>query len=74
VSIPAGIALVDAGHRAAAYVGTAIFAVSLSAVYGTSAAYHLRSWFALCTFVPPSAQGNERQAHGTGAGSSRLPK
>jgi hypothetical protein len=44
VSIPAGIALVDAGHRAAAYVGAAIFAVSLSAVYGTSAAYHLRSW------------------------------
>ena len=44
MSIPAGIALVDAGHRAAAYVGAAIFAVSLSAVYGTSAAYHLRSW------------------------------
>jgi hemolysin III len=44
VSIPAGIALVDAGHHAAAYVGAAIFAVSLSAVYGTSAAYHLRSW------------------------------
>ena len=44
VSIPAGIALVDAGHRAAAYVGAAIFAVSLSAVYGTSAAYHLRPW------------------------------
>ena len=44
VSIPAGIALVHAGHRAAAYVGAAIFAVSLSAVYGTSAAYHVRSW------------------------------
>jgi hemolysin III len=44
VSIPAGIALVNAGHRAAAYVGAAIFAVSLSAAYGTSAAYHLRSW------------------------------
>ena len=44
VSIPAGIALVAAGHRAAAYVGAAIFAVSLSAVYGTSAAYHVRSW------------------------------
>jgi hemolysin III len=44
VSIPAGIALVAAGQRAAAYVGAAIFAVSLSAVYGTSAAYHVRSW------------------------------
>ena len=43
-SIPAGIALVAAGHRPAAYVGAAIFAVSLSAVYGTSAAYHVRSW------------------------------
>jgi len=44
VSIPAGIALVVAGHRVAAYVGAAIFAVSLSALYGTSAAYHVRSW------------------------------
>jgi hemolysin III len=43
-SIPAGIGLVVAGHRPAAYVGAAIFAVSLSAVYGTSAAYHVRSW------------------------------
>jgi hemolysin III len=43
-SIPAGIVLVSVGQRTAAYVGAAIFAVSLSAVYGTSAAYHVRSW------------------------------
>jgi len=44
VSIPAGIALVVSGHSAAAYFGAAVFAISLTAVYGTSAAYHLRSW------------------------------
>jgi len=44
VSIPAGIALVASGRSAAAYVGAAVFAISLTAVYGTSAAYHLRSW------------------------------
>ncbi len=44
VSIPAGVALVVAGHDAAASVAAAVFAVSLSAVYGTSAAYHLRAW------------------------------
>jgi hemolysin III len=43
-SIPAGIALVSAGRGTAASVGAAVFAVSLSAVYGTSAAYHVRSW------------------------------
>jgi hemolysin III len=44
LSIPAGIALVASGQSAAAYVGAAVFAISLTAVYGTSAAYHLRSW------------------------------
>ena len=44
VSIPAGIALVVSGHSAAASICAAIFAISLTAVYGTSAAYHLRSW------------------------------
>jgi len=44
VSLPAGIVLVAAGHRAAASVGAATFAVSLSALYATSAAYHVRSW------------------------------
>jgi hemolysin III len=44
VSIPAGIALVVSGHTAVAWVGAAVFALSLSAVYGISAAYHLRSW------------------------------
>jgi hemolysin III len=44
VSIPAGVALVFAGQTAVAWVSAAVFAVSLSAVYGTSAAYHLRSW------------------------------
>ena len=44
VSIPAGIALVLSGHTVVAAIGAAIFAASLTAVYGTSAAYHLRSW------------------------------
>ena len=44
VSIPAGIALVLSGHTAVAGIGAAVFALSLTAVYGTSAAYHLRSW------------------------------
>jgi hemolysin III len=44
VSIPAGIFLVAVGRSAAAIVAAAVFAVSLSAVYGTSAAYHVRSW------------------------------
>jgi hemolysin III len=44
VSIPAGIVLIAFGRSAAAYVAAAVFAVSLSAVYGTSAAYHVRSW------------------------------
>ncbi len=44
VSIPAGILLIAVGHSAAASVAAAVFAVSLSAVYGTSAAYHVRHW------------------------------
>jgi hemolysin III len=44
VSIPAGVALVFSGHTVAAGVSAAVFALSLSMVYGTSAAYHLRSW------------------------------
>ena len=44
MSIPAGIALVAVSRSTTAYVGAAIFAVSLTAVYGTSAAYHVRSW------------------------------
>jgi hemolysin III len=44
VSIPAGIALVLSGHTTVAGIGAAVFALSLTAVYGTSAAYHLRSW------------------------------
>ncbi|MGH9048325.1 MAG: PAQR family membrane homeostasis protein TrhA [Acidimicrobiia bacterium] len=44
VSIPAGIALVVSGHTTVAWVGATVFALSLSAVYGTSAAYHLRAW------------------------------
>lgn len=44
VSIPAGVVLVLAGQTAAAWIGATVFALSLSALYGTSAAYHLRSW------------------------------
>ncbi len=44
VSIPAGIVLIAVGRSAAAIIAAAVFAVSLSAVYGTSAAYHVRSW------------------------------
>ena len=44
VSIPAGIVLVSVGRSAAAIVAAAVFAISLTAVYGTSAAYHVRSW------------------------------
>lgn len=44
VSIPAGVVLVLAGQTTAAWIGATVFALSLSALYGTSAAYHLRSW------------------------------
>lgn len=43
-SVPAGIALVALARGVTAHVGAAIFAVSLSAVYGVSAAYHRRRW------------------------------
>jgi hemolysin III len=42
--VPAGIALVAFANGVAAHVGAAIFAVSLSAVYGVSAAYHRGRW------------------------------
>jgi hemolysin III len=44
ISVPAGIALVALANGVAAHVGAAIFAVSLSAVYGVSAAYHRGRW------------------------------
>ncbi len=40
VSIPAGILLLLSSHRAAARTSVAIYALSLAAVFGTSAAYH----------------------------------
>ena len=43
-SVPAGLGLVAAGRGAEARTGAAIFAVSLAAVYATSAAYHRRAW------------------------------
>ena len=44
VSIPAGIALVALARGVEARVGAAIFAVSLSGLYGVSAAYHRGRW------------------------------
>lgn len=44
VSIPAGVALVALSHGAAAHVGAAIFALSLTLLFGTSAAYHCGKW------------------------------
>jgi len=46
VSIPAGIALVAFARGAEARVGAAIFAASLTALYGVSAAYHRGQWSA----------------------------
>jgi hemolysin III len=46
LSIPAGITLVALARGAAARVGAAIFAVSLSGLYGVSAAYHRGRWSA----------------------------
>ena len=45
-SIPAGIALVALASGAEARVGAAIFAASLTALYGVSAAYHRGQWSA----------------------------
>lgn len=44
VSIPAGIALVVLARAAAARVGAAVFAATLSGLYGVSAAYHRGRW------------------------------
>jgi hemolysin III len=44
VSIPMGVALVALARGPAATVAAAVYAVSLSAVLGTSAAYHLGRW------------------------------
>ncbi len=44
VSVPAGLSLVAAGSSLAARVSTAIYAVSLSAMYGASAALHRIHW------------------------------
>ena len=44
VSIPAGITLVALAQGAAARVGAAIFATSLTGLYGVSAAYHRHNW------------------------------
>ena len=44
VSIPAGITLVALAQGAKARLGAAIFAVSLTGLYGVSAAYHRGRW------------------------------
>jgi hemolysin III len=44
VSIPAGLTLVALADRPVARVAAAIYALSLIALYGTSAAYHLGRW------------------------------
>jgi hemolysin III len=44
VSLPAGIALVALAKGAAATVAAAIFAVTLTALFGVSAAYHRGRW------------------------------
>jgi hemolysin III len=44
VSLPAGVTLVALAQGAEARVAAAIFAISLSAVYGVSAAYHRGRW------------------------------
>jgi hemolysin III len=43
-SIPAGLALVAVAPTAGARVAAMVFALSLCALYGTSAAYHRLSW------------------------------
>jgi hemolysin III len=44
LSIPQGIALVVAGAGWASRVATAVYALSLSGLYGVSSAYHRRKW------------------------------
>lgn len=44
VSVPAGVALIAAASRADARIVAAVFAVSLSGLYGTSALYHRHDW------------------------------
>jgi hemolysin III len=44
VSIPQGLALVAAAADLASRISAAIFALTLSGVYGTSAAYHRVAW------------------------------
>jgi hemolysin III len=44
VSLPAGIALVGLAGGAAARTGAALFAVTLTALFGVSAAYHRGDW------------------------------
>jgi hemolysin III len=44
VSIPAGIALVWAAHSPLARVAALVYAISLAAMFGTSAALHRRHW------------------------------
>jgi hemolysin III len=44
VAVPAGAFLIVDAHHAAGYVAAAVFATSIIALFGTSAAYHRRSW------------------------------
>ncbi|MEP7033228.1 MAG: hemolysin III family protein [Actinomycetota bacterium] len=44
VSIPAGVLLIVLAHGAAGKTAAIIYAVSLSAVFGASASYHVGSW------------------------------
>jgi hemolysin III len=44
VSVPAGVSLVSAGPSMGVRVGTAIYAASLTAMYGASAAFHRIDW------------------------------
>jgi len=43
-SIPMGLTLVALGKTSLARIATAVYAVSMSALYGVSAAYHRLSW------------------------------
>jgi hemolysin III len=44
VSIPAGIALVLAARSGLARLGVLVYALSLTAMFGTSAAFHRLRW------------------------------
>jgi len=46
LSIPAGVTLIALARGAAAHVGAAVFAASLTGLYGVSAAYHCGNWSA----------------------------